>query len=143
MVRLLDKAAEAKVVGALAAAEAGTSGEIRVHVRRGAAKDALSEARRVFQKMGMHRTKTHCGVLIFVSWKSRSFAIVGDEGIHRAVGDDFWNATRDRMRAEFVKGDLVQGILVGILEAGERLKRHFPREADDKNELPDAVTEGD
>ena len=143
MVKLLDRAAEQEVVQALRQAETQTSGEIRVHVKRGATKDAILEARRVFQKLGMHRTGARSGVLIFISWKSRSFAIVGDEGIHRVTGDVFWNTTRDSMQAEFANGDLVRGILKGILEAGEQLKRHFPRAADNKNELPDTVTEGD
>ena len=128
---------------ALAQAEAQTSGEIRVHVKRGPTKDALLEAQKVFQKLGMHRTKARNGVLLFISWKSRSFAIVGDEGIHRAVGDTFWNRTRDRMQTEFTKGELLQGILIGIQSAGAKLKENFPRAADDKNELPDTVTEGD
>jgi len=130
-------------VQALAEAESGTSGEIRVHVKRGATKDALLEARQVFQKMGMHRTIARNGVLLFISWKSRSFAVVGDEGIHRIVGDAFWNSTRDRMQAEFMKGELLGGILSGIQSAGGRLKESFPRTAGDKNELPDTVTEGD
>ncbi len=142
MVKLLDKIAEKKVVRALAEAESKTSGEIRVHVKRGATKDALLEARRVFRKIGMHRTKAHSGVLIFIAWKNRNFAIVGDEGIHRVTGDAFWNATRDRMQEEFVKGELVRGILAGILEVEEQLKKYFPRAADDRNELPDTVTEG-
>jgi len=83
-------------------------------VKRGATKDALAEAKRVFHRLAMHRAKSRKGVLIFVSWKSRQFAIVGDEGIHRAVGDAFWNETRDRMQKEFSKGELVRGILTGI-----------------------------
>ena len=143
MVKLLDKAAEARIVKALGEAESRTNGEIRVHLKRGATKDAFLEAQRVFQKLGMHRTRSRNGVLLFISWKSRNFAIVGDEGIHRLVGDAFWNSTRDRMQAEFAKGELVSGILAGIHSAGERLKENFPRKAGDKNELPDTATEGD
>ena len=143
MVKLLDSQAQAQVVDALKAAESRTSGEIRVHVKRGPAKDALLEAQKVFQKLGMHRTKARNSVLFFISWKSRSFSIVGDVGIHRVAGDTFWNGTRDRMQAEFSKGELVRGLLVGIQSAGAKLKENFPRTTDDKNELPDTVIEGD
>ena len=132
-----------RIVEALQAAESMTSGEIRVHLKRGASKEALKEAHRVFQKLGMHRTKKRNGVLLFIAWKSRSFAVVGDEGIHRKVGDFFWNETRDRMQAEFEKGDLAGGILAGVNAAGEALKKYFPHGADDKNELSDTVTQGD
>ncbi len=143
MVKLLDKVSEAEVVRALAEAESWTSGEIRVHVKRGAVKDVLLEAQKVFQRLGMHRTELRSGVLIFISWKSHSFAIVGDEGIHRKAGDAFWSGVRDRMQAEFVKGELLNGILAGIHSAGECLKENFPRTAGDKNELSNTVTQGD
>ena len=137
----LDKKTKAEIIEAIREAEAGTSGEIRVHVKRGPAKDALDEAQLVFRKLGMHRTRLRNGVLIFLSWKSRSFAIVGDEGIHRAVGGAFWDGTRDRMQAHFSKGELGQGILAGVRGSGKELKAHFPVRADDRNELPNRVTE--
>lgn len=139
MVEALDKKA---LLEALRAAEAGTSGEIRVHLKRGPSKDALKEARVLFQRLGMHRTKLRNGVLIYVSRKSRVFAIVGDKGIHAHVNDSFWRATRDRMQAEFSKGNLQQGILEGIRSAGGELKRDFPIKKDDRNELQDTITEG-
>ena len=143
MVKLLDSQAQAQVVEALKAAESRTSGEIRVHVKRGVSKDALSDAKKMFHKLGMHRTKERSGVLLFIAWKSRNFAVLGDEGIHRKVGDLFWNRTRDRMQEKFSEGKLTEGILAGVDAAGEALKKYFPRSADDKNELPDTVTQGD
>ena len=135
----LDKKA---IVAAIREAEAGTSGEIRVHVKRGATKDALEEARRLFGRIGMHKTRLRNGVLIFVSSKSRSFAILGDEGIHRLVGGTFWDATRDRMQAHFEKNELLEGIMAGVRSAGEQLKAHFPVGVKDRNELSNTVTEG-
>ena len=133
----LDKKA---VLEAIRAAEAGTSGEIRVHMKRGATKDASKEAPSTFLKLGMHRTKLRNGVLIFVSEKSRQFAIVGDKGIHQRVGASFWEAVRDRMLSYFAKDELQQGIVEGVRSAGEQLKKHFPLEKNDKNELRDEVT---
>ena len=143
MVKLLDAASEAQIVQALGEAESRSNGEIRVQVKRGFSQDVFLDAKKAFQKLGMHRTKERSGVLIFIAWKSRSFAILGDEGIHQKVGDPFWNGTRDRMQEKFSEGKLTEGILAGVDAAGEVLKKYFPRRADDKNELPDTVTQGD
>ena len=141
MVKLLDKKASGEIVRVIAEAESGTSGEIRVHVKRGATRDALREAQGLFLKNRMHLTDARNGVLIFISWKSRQFAIVGDEGIHRVVGDSFWNETRDRMGVYFAKNELKEGLIAGVRSAGEKLKAYFPRKYDDRNELPDTVAE--
>ena len=142
MVKWLDKKSQGRIVEAIRKAESGTSGEIRVHMKRGATKDALAEARHLFLKMGMHRTRRRNGVLLFVSKKSRSFAIVGDEGIHRAVGAAFWQGARDRMQAYFSKGEFLDGIVAGVQSAGEKLKGHFPSADGGRNELSDRPTEG-
>ncbi len=122
--------------------ESGTSGEIRVHVQRASTNNVMNDAKKFFRKNRMHRTRERNGVLIFISWKSRAFAILGDEGIHRIVGDVFWNETRDRMNAHFLKNELKEGIIVGLRSVGEKLKAAFPPRADDCNELPNTVTEG-
>ncbi len=141
MVKLIDKAAEKEIVEAIRQAEAGTSGEIRVHVKRGSSCDVMKDAKAFFQKAGMHRTRERNGVLVFIAWKSRTFAILGDTGIDRAVGDEFWTQTRDKMKEHFLKQELKEGIVAGIRSAGEKLKAHFPRLANDRNELPNRVTE--
>jgi len=128
-----------RIVEAIRCAERLTSGEIRVHVR-GRSRDPLRDAANVFSKHGMHRTAERNGVLIFVAVDSRSFAIVGDEGIHRQAGSDLWDRTRDSMADEFKKGDLAGGIVAGVEKAGEALGRFFPRKTDDVNELDDEIT---
>ena len=74
------------------ARRARTSGEIRVHLERGAAPAAptrpglIARARKVFTTLGMHRTGERDGVLIYLAVEDRQLAIVGDEGIHGARG---------------------------------------------------------
>ena len=142
MVKLIDGPGEQEIIETIRKAESGTSGEIRVHVKRGASRDAMIDARKFFQKAGMHRTRDRNGVLIFISWKSRVFAILGDEAIHRTVGNEFWSEARDKMSAHFSKHELKDGILTGIRAVGEKLTVNFPRRTDDRNELPNTVTEG-
>jgi uncharacterized membrane protein len=131
-----------KIVAAIGAAEARTSGEIRVFISRQEVADAFAEAKTQFTRMGMEKTAELNGVLIYVAPKSRAFAIVGDSGVHQKCGDDFWNSTAEKMRGFFKEQEFAEGLVEGIRSVGEVLAQHFPRRGDDRNELPDEI-EGD
>ena len=137
-----DKKTGRHIIEAIRQAECRTSGEIRVHVKPVCGEEPMQEARKIFKRLRMHRTKERNGVLIFVAWKSRKFAILGDEGIHTKVGDSFWNKTRDGMAAYFSKNDMVGGVQAGVRSVGERLKTYFPAKTGGRNELSDKLSEG-
>ncbi|HEX2954560.1 MAG TPA: TPM domain-containing protein [Bacillota bacterium] len=130
------------IVKAIEEAEAKTSGEIRVHVEKRAGKEPLHRAQEVFQRLGMHQTKERNGVLIYLVPGERRFAILGDEGIHRAVPDGFWDGIRAVMEAEFRQGHFREGVCQGVRMAGEALATYFPHQKDDKNELTNEISEG-
>ncbi len=138
--RLLSDEDEARVIAAIHAAEAKTSGEIRVHVERRCAGDAIGTAGRWFRRLGMEATAERNGILVYIAVDDRAFAIVGGAGIHAKVGDAFWAALRDAMRDDFAKGDAASGLIRAIGEAGQRLAEHFPRCGSDVNELPDKIS---
>ena len=46
------------------------------------------------------------------------------------------------MHDDFAKGEIANGIIAGVTEAGTALQKYFPREHDDKNELPDDIVFG-
>ncbi|HEU5069332.1 MAG TPA: TPM domain-containing protein [Verrucomicrobiae bacterium] len=127
------------IVTAIRAAEAKTSGEIRVFISRREAADPLVAAQQEFARLGMTNTAQRNGVLIFVAPRSRKFAILGDQGVHEKCGEAFWRAVAEEMTAHFRKSEFTQGIVSAIQKAGTLLGEHFPRRTDDKNELPDAV----
>ncbi|MFY7730948.1 MAG: TPM domain-containing protein [Flavobacterium sp.] len=133
---------EQAIVAAIQQAEKNTSGEIRVHIENTSEKPPLERAKEVFHFLDMHKTAARNGVLFYVAVKDRSFAIVGDEGIDKAVEPDFWDCTKDVVIEHFKEGRFVQGLTEGILRAGERLKTYFPYADDDKNELPDTISRG-
>ena len=126
---------------AIHAAEQQTSGEIRVMVSHKPAPDPLAAAQQAFLRLGMPQTKHRNAVLIFVAPRSRTFAVIGDEAVHAKCGDVFWRELADAMTGFFKRGDFTAGVLHGIGRAGELLAQHFPREADDQDELPDDVVE--
>ncbi|MFO1519318.1 MAG: TPM domain-containing protein [bacterium] len=128
------------LVSAIQDAERKTSGEIRVHLARRCRKDPLEAAKKIFERLGMTRTKQKNGVLFFLSLKEHAFVILGDGGIHEKVGEDFWQAIRDEVIARFKKEEFVEGLTAGILKCGEKLAAYFPPLGDDVNELPDKVS---
>jgi uncharacterized membrane protein len=132
-----------RIVAAIRAAEAKTSGQIRVYVQRGELDgDPLDYAQKKFQKLGMQATKERNGVLIFVVPRARKFAVIGDEGVHRKCGDEFWRRLVDRMRVHFQHEDFTDALAEAIEETGKLLARHFPKTSASTNELPDNIVEG-
>ena len=137
----LSRQEKKEIVEAIRCAEMHTSGQIRVHLKDRCGENVLEEAKKIFTRLGMHRTKEHSAVLIFVAPASRRFAIVGDSGIHARAGQDFWHHSRDAMAQSLAQGRLKEAILTGIGQAAEELKKYFPAKPASGNELSDKVTE--
>jgi len=120
-----------------------SSGEIRVFVESHCRFiDALDRAREIFTRLQMYRTKHRNGVLVYVAMKDHQFAILGDEGIHQKVGDDFWRKQGIEMRNAFRKNAFVDGIAKCVREIGVSLQAHFPYESDDEDELSNDIVFG-
>lgn len=134
--RLVDGDAVKKAVEE---AERETSGEVRVAVSRFFWGSVDKAARRAFVRLSMDRTELRNGVLFFVVPSRKRFVVLGDEGIHQAVGQDFWDFLAETLSGYFKKKAFTEGIVHGVREAGRLLKEHFPRAPDDVNELPDEV----
>ncbi|MEM8520163.1 TPM domain-containing protein [Flavobacterium sp. PL12] len=133
---------EQEIVAAICMAEQNTSGEIRVHIEKTTSLDAYDRALEVFQQLKMDQTELKNGVLIYVAVKDRNFVICGDEGINNVVKDDFWNSTRDAIVSHFKNGDFKQGLIAGIIKAGEQLQQYFPHLDGDVNELSNEISKG-
>lgn len=138
----LTKLEEQEIVESIGKAEKNTSGEIRVHIEKETSVAAINRAMEVFRNLNMEDTLERNGVIIYVAVKSKQFAIYGDKGINEKVGADFWNSTKEAMQNHFKSGDFKQGLIDGILKAGEQLKTHFPYQDDDTNELSNEISKG-
>ena len=136
----LSKAEEQEIVHAIVEAEKNTSGEIRVHIEEHTEKSPLERAQEVFFELKMDETQDRNGVLFYVCVSDKKFAILGDKGINEAVESDFWDCTKDTVIANFKEGNFKKGLVEGILRAGERLKKYFPFQSDDTNELSNEIS---
>lgn len=131
---------EQEIVKAISEAEKNTSGEIRVHIENHSEKPPLERAQEVFHLLGMDATVAHNGVLFYVGVSDHTFAIIGDEGIDKAVENDFWDCTKDLVISRFKEKRFKDGLVEGILRAGQRLKQYFPYTKDDENELSNEIS---
>lgn len=139
----LTKAEEQEIVEAIGKAEKNTSGEIRVHIEKENTIAPLDRAMEVFRTLNMENTQERNGVIIYVAVKSKQFAIYGDKGINEKVTDDFWDCTKEVMQNHFKNGNFKQGLIDGILRAGEQLQKYFPYTHDDTNELSNEISIGE
>jgi len=138
----LTREEEQEIVEAIRIAEKNTSGEIRVHIEKTTELDAYDRAMEVFHELRMDETELQNGVLIYLAIEDKTFVICGDKGINDIVTGTFWDSTRDVMIAHFKQGNFKQGLIDGILKAGEKLKQHFPWQEGDTNELSNEISKG-
>jgi uncharacterized membrane protein len=136
------EAEQQQIVDAIKQAELNTSGEIRVHIEPECKVDPYDRAQQVFESLGMHATEQKNGVLFYVAYADKKFAILGDKGIHDKVQQNFWDAEKELLLSHFKDGKYTEGLCQAIADAGEKLKLHFPYQSDDTNELSNDISFG-
>ena len=99
------------------------------------------QAVRQFKVGAERRTTGRTGVLIYLSMREHRAEIVADESIAAKVPAEVWGEAMGDMLAHIRQGRLAEGLAVGIRDVGHVLAEHFPRGADDVNELPDRLIE--
>ena len=142
--KFFDEEESTLIVNAIKQAEQRTNGEVRVFVESKCSwMDAIDRAHELFFKLGMQQTENRNASLVYVAIKDRQLAVFGDEGIHRKVGDAYWNSVVTDMLSHFNKDNYAQGIADSVLKIGEALATHFPFDRQtDINELPDEIVFG-
>ncbi len=105
--------------------------------------DAIDRAIEIFAKLKMFETHNRNAVLLYVALKDKQLAIFGDEGIHKKLGNDYWNTEVKNMISKFNRENYADGIKAAVKDIGEALVTYFPVNNDtDKNELPDDIVFG-
>ena len=140
--RFLSKKEEQEIIEAIREAERDTSGEIRVHLEDGTGTDPMERAKVLFHELKMDNTRDANGVLIYIAVRDHRFAICGDRELCKVVPEGFWDTTRDEIQKHFKEHHFKEGIIAGVLSAGEKLRAHFPWDPDAANELTDEISKG-
>jgi uncharacterized membrane protein len=132
---------ESSIISAIEAAESLSRAELRVHYTQKERVDNIFElALQQFQKLEMHKTEERNGVLIFLAPKAKQLAIVGDEGIHLHVGQEFWEQTHAACIQEIQSKGLAQGIILGLALIGHEMAKYFPIGNSNPNELSNEIS---
>ena len=134
------KKEEKQIISAIKKAEKNTSGEIRIHIDESSESDCFVRAKQAFIALKMDNTKNRNGVLFYISAIEKEFAICGDVDIDKLTPADFWEEIKDIIIFHFKKNEFVMGLTKGIEMAGESLRKYFPFEDDDIDELPDEIS---
>jgi len=135
----------AAIEAAITATERLHSGEIRVVLETRLDADDLwrgtTPRERAIALFAQHRvwdTELDNGVLIYVLMADRDVEIVADRGFNGRVTAQQWDEVCRTIEGGFRRGDFVPGLQAGIAAAGELIARHYPWQASDRNELPNA-----
>ncbi len=98
---------------------------------------AHANAARQFMAHGISRTRSHTGVLVFVSLAERYAEIIADSAICDRLGQSFWDEVVTGLIDHARRGELAAGYVEAINRIGEVLAGEFPPEPGDTNELED------
>lgn len=142
---VLDADEQQKVVACIQAAEAKTTGEVRVYMEAKCGYvDAMERAKELFEKLGMTQTERRNAVLIYLATEDHQFAVAGDKEIYeKAGGPAFWEKAAAHLQEHLKAGKIGEGLCACVNELGNALAIHFPYDPTiTKNELPDEIVFG-
>jgi putative membrane protein len=95
----------------------------------------------IFKSAAERRTTGRTGILIYLSMAERRAEIIGDEAITKVTTPETWGDAMTSLLVEVKQGRVGDGIVAAIERVGAVLSEHFPRTADDLNEIPDKLIE--
>ncbi len=132
-----------QMVEAIRVAEKNTSGEVRFFVESKCKYvDPVDRAKEIFFSLKMEQTEDRNAVLLYMAMDDHQLALFADEGIYQRLGTQYWNDEVKKIIAHFTKDNYTGGVCHVISDIGEALKKEFPYESSDKNELPDEIIFG-
>ena len=92
-----------------------------------------------FVEQGVHLTRDHTGVLIFVSVAEHYVEIIADKGINDSVPEGYWQTTVNNFIQQIKGGDYHQGFVQTVEACGKYLIEKFPANKDNPDELPNRL----
>lgn len=117
--------------------------KLRIAMTTGATKTRRVRRRAVglFRTAAEKRTRARTGVLLYLSLAEHRAELIADEAIHAKVAPEVWGEAMAALVASVREGRVGEGMARAVEQVGVVLAEHFPRSADDINELPDRLIE--
>ncbi len=79
-------------------------------------------AEKEFATLGLHDTKDHVGILIFVLYHEKKYYVCGDHGVHHRVHPETWKDVAHELGSHFAKADYEGGVTAALLKIEHHLK---------------------
>nr|WP_237458751.1 MULTISPECIES: TPM domain-containing protein [Photobacterium] len=95
-------------------------------------------AREQFLANGIHRTKQHLGVMIFVCEAEHYVEIITDYGISEHISDEAWSSIVSDFTHNVRDGKTYEGFLQCLEQSSKLLANAYPL-TEAKNELPNCL----
>ncbi|MCP1468505.1 putative membrane protein [Sphingobium sp. OAS761] len=95
----------------------------------------------LFRTAAEARTRGRTGVLIYLSLDEHRAELVADSAIDAKVAAEVWGDAMATLIDAIRDGRPGEGLAAAVRQVGLILSQHFPRDADDINELPDRLIE--
>jgi putative membrane protein len=115
----------------------------RLLSRRRLDEAVLQRSLAAFTAQGLHQTRDHTGILIFVSLLEHDVEVLADKGINEKVPPGTWDEVVGIVTAGLKSGQRGDAFCKAIERCGALLAEHFPRSPDDKDELPNRLVTGE
>ena len=139
MTTFLTAEEELKLVEAIREQEARTSAEIRICICDRFILRPERYAWKKFEEIGMRNTRHRNGALILMLPRKKTVVILGDSGFDAVVPPEFWKDSVKAMISQMNSLGPLESLREGLRRLGDTLSLHWPREANDVNELPDEI----
>lgn len=88
-----------------------------------------------FTAHGLHDTIEHTGILILISLLEHRVEVLADKGINEKVSSGTWDEIVQIVTMGLKSDNACDAFCKAIERCGEILAQHFPRSADDRDEL--------
>ncbi len=116
------------ILRALKFVDKKSTGEVRVHVANHRfEKDPTATALKLFDEFGMTRTSARNAVLVYLNRARRQFSIIADEGIHRAVGQKYWDGLAANFTEDLRSTHFENAVALLVFSVGTTMAKKFPR----------------
>lgn len=92
-------------------------------------------ALQMFFQHGLHSTKNRSAILIFISILEKKSILLADIGIHEKIQEGTWDNLLKPLNRQLKSKNHIQGIIEILDSCGDLLKKNFPKNSSDQNEL--------
>lgn len=137
---ILSEQQKKSLVDLIKASELLTSCEIKIHLNDSCPGDVLTKASELLVSLGLKKTKSRNGIILYLAVKDKKFAIAGDEGIYAKLPHEFWTQTNQQAINFFKDEKYFEGLKYSIENITHTLKGDFPAQVNNENELSNEIS---